>query len=536
MRLRRLAAAALVGAVVVTAAGCGDLVTPAPPGYFSAYITEPRNPLIPGNTTENQGHRILLALFTPLVQYDDKTAALEYTGAAKSVTSTDNVNWTIKLKSGWTFHDGEPVTASSFVDAWNYSSASVNALGASSFFANIDGYDDVQGDSESPAKATTMRGLRVVDDVTFTVRLNTPFAIYPLTLGYTAFLPLPKVFYRDPVAFGRRPVGNGPFKADGDWVRGVGFSVSRYDDYVGPKKAKAKGIQFRVYTENRTAYTDMQAGSLDILLDLPEDAYENAKAEFGSAYLERPRPDITSLGFPLYDPRYADPRVRKAISMAIDREAISRVIFSGTQIPASSYGSPVLYGFRKGACGELCELHVDEAKKLLDEAGFDRSRPVELWFNSGAGHEGWVQAIGNQLQTNLGLSYRLKSLPFSQILPLQDQKGMTGPFRDGWVMDYPSIYNFLDSLYGTGALPPRGSNHTFYSNPAFDRILRESNNAHTIEEATTGYQNAEDLLFKDFPAAPLFYGVNQAVHSKRVNNVKIGIDDCIEWADVEVAQ
>lgn len=537
MRLARLVIVLVISVAALMSSGCGDLVTHAPAGYFSAFTTEPRNPLVPGNTTENQGARILRSLFTALVEFNSDTAAAEYTGVAESVTSTDNVNWTIRLKPGWTFHNGEPVTAQSYVDAWNYTALSTNAQSSSSFFANIDGYEDLQGNSQTnaPPRATQMRGLRVVDDLTVAVQLNTPFAIFPMTLGYNAFLPLPRVFYQDPKKFGMHPIGNGPFKVDTDWVRGVGFTLSRYDQYAGPKKAKAKGIEFRVYTELRTAYTDMQAGSLDIELDLPEDAFENAKAEFRDAYLERQRSDITSLGFPLYDRRYADPRVRKAISMAIDREVISSVIFSGTQTPANSYGSPAIFGFRKGACGKLCELHVDEANKLLDEAAFDRSQPIDLWFNSGAGHEGWMQAIGHQLQSNLGLSYRLKTLPFSQILPLQDQKGMTGPFRDGWVMDYPSIYNFLDSLYGTGALPPRGSNHTFYSNPEFDKILREGNSAPTIAEANKGYQKAEDLLFKDFPAAPLFYGVNQAVHSNRVSNVKIGINDCIEWADVKVA-
>lgn len=80
MRLRRLAIVLLVGIVAVLPAGCGDLVTPAPPGYFSMYITEPEHTLVPGNTTENQGGRILRSLFTALVEFNNETAAVEYTG------------------------------------------------------------------------------------------------------------------------------------------------------------------------------------------------------------------------------------------------------------------------------------------------------------------------------------------------------------------------------------------------------------------------------------------------------------------------
>ena len=112
-------------------------------------------------------------------------------------------------------------------------------------------------------------------------------------------------------------------------------------------------------------------------------------------------------------------------------------------------------------------------------------------------------------------------LQFAQFLPLQDDKGMTGPFRMGWIMDYPSLYNFLAPVYSTAAMPPAGSNMTFYSNPEFDAALSAGNNADTLDEATVEYQRAEDILFRDLPATPLFYGLNQAVTSDRVDNVKI---------------
>ena len=109
-------------------------------------------------------------------------------------------------------------------------------------------------------------------------------------------------------SFGRKPIGNGPFQADTEWVPGRGITLSRYDNYAGQDKAKSRGVILRVYTELSTAYTDVLAGNLDILKNLPPDAYASAKDIFGDRYLEHPSPDITSLGFPLYDPRYADVR------------------------------------------------------------------------------------------------------------------------------------------------------------------------------------------------------------------------------------
>ena len=523
-------------AVVLTAAGlvgCAPAPT-TPPGMFSVYLGEPQRPLVPGNTTETEGGKVIGAVWTPLVTFDERTRSVTYGGAAESVTSPDNLLWTITLKPGWTFHDGTPVTAQSYVRAWNYTALSSNAQGASYFFANIDGYDDLQGAEGGAPAATEMAGLRALDPLTIEVRLSDPFAIFPLTLGYSAFNPLPKAFYDDPARFGKKPVGNGPFKADTEWVPGRGITLSRYDGYAGADAAKSRGVVMRVYTELSTAYTDVLAGNLDVLRGLPPDAYASAPDIFGERYLQQSSPDITSLGFPLYDPRYADVRVRRALSMAIDRKAITDAIFLGTRMPADSFAPPTVVGYRQGACGQWCQYRPEEARALLAEAGFDTSVPVEIWFNAGAGHDGWMTAVGNMFR-KIGLTYRLRgNLQFNEFLSKRDAKEMTGPFRLAWVMDYPSIQNFLAPQYATDALAPAGSNTTFYSNPAFDAALAAGDRASSIEAASEAYDEAEDILVADLPAAPLFSGVDQTVWTKRVSGIRYTILGEVELADVVV--
>jgi len=523
----------VVSLVLATLTGCSAAPS-TPPGMFSVYLGEPQRPLVPGNTTETEGGKIVNAVWTPLVTFDAASRSVTYDGAAESVTSPDNINWTIKLKGGWTFHDGTPVTAQSYVRAWNYTALSSNAQGASYFFSNVKGYDALQADGDREPTATTMSGLSAPDPTTIKVSLSEPFAIYPLTLGYSAFDPLPEAFYTDPVAYGKKPVGNGPFRADTEWVPGRGMTLSRYDNYGGKDKAKSRGVVMRMYTEVSTAYTDVLAGNLDILKGLPPDAYANAKDVFGDRYAEQPSPDITSLGFPMYDPRYADVRVRRALSMAIDRTAIVNAIFLGTRVPADSFAPPTVVGYRAGACGHWCEYHPDEAKALLTEAGFDASAPVEIWFNAGAGHDGWMTAVGNMFR-KIGLPYKLRgNLQFNEFLSKRDAKEMTGPFRLAWVMDYPSIENFLAPQFATAALAPAGSNTTFYSSPAFDDALNAGDRAPTIEAASLAYEKAENVLVQDLPATPLFCGLDQAVWDKRVSGVGYNILGEIELADVVV--
>jgi ABC-type transport system substrate-binding protein len=378
-----------------------------------------------------------------------------------------------------------------------------------------------------------MSGLEVVDDLTFTAKLSAPFAQWPVTVGYSAFFPLPESFFKDPEAAGKLPIGNGPFKADSEFVPGQGFTVSRYEDYAGDEPAKADSVEFKVYTDINTAYTDTQGGNLDVLNNIPPDAISTAESEFGDRYGETPSSSFTYMAFPTYDPRYADKRVRQAFSLAIDRQAITDAIFEGTRVPAKSVIAPVVDGSREDAC-KYCEVDVEKAKALLEEANFDFSKPVDLWFNAGAGHDAWVEAVGNQLRENLGIEYTLQgNLDFAEYLPKLDEKGVTGPFRLGWSMDYPSPQNYLEPLYSEAALPP-GSNSAFYVNPEFDALVAKGNQASSNEEAIEFYNQAEDILLEDMPVMPMFFGLEQTVWSENVSNVKVDIFGHVDVASVTV--
>jgi ABC-type transport system substrate-binding protein len=528
MHGHRLITAFVLAFALMAIAGCSGSWAQTTPGVFTVYVMEPQNALIPGNTNESNGGEVIDALFAPLVTFDDETLELTYDGVAASVTSEDRLTWTVTLKPGWWFHDGTPVTASSYVKAWNWNSLATNAYVNSFFFANIAGYTDLQTSNDGGPRVSEMSGLQVVDPLTFTVTLTSPFAIFPITLGARAFSPLPAAFYDDPAAFGRKPIGNGPFRAETEWTRGRGITLARFDDFAGGV-AKSPGMAFRVYTEQSTGYTDVLAGSLDIMVNLPEDARGTAPAIFGDRYLTRPSSAVTSLAFPLYDERYADIRVRQAISMAINRDLLADIIFDGSVTPARGFATPVVDGFREDACGRACSFDPEAANVLLDEAGFDRSKPIDLWFNAGSGHDQWMLAIGNMLRRNLGVDFRLRGhLQFAQLLPLQDSKGMTGPFRTAWSMVYPSIQYYLAPRFSTSAQPPNGSNTAFYSNPAFDAAVAKADAATSIEQA------AEDVLVTDLPHTPVFINVTQAVHTARVSGVHITPFGGIDYAAVEL--
>ncbi len=138
-------------AVVLAATGCGGgngNGTGSGEGVLSSSWGDPQNPLEPANTNEVQGGKVLDMIFRGLKQYDPETGAAENM-VAESIETTDSQNFTVTLKDGWTFSNGEPVTAQSFVDAWNYAANVDNRQANAPFFSDIVGYDEVH---PSPAR------------------------------------------------------------------------------------------------------------------------------------------------------------------------------------------------------------------------------------------------------------------------------------------------------------------------------------------------------------------------------------------------
>ncbi len=548
----QIIAGTAVLALGLAACGGGDEAPdPAAGGEGSAAapivieIAEPQHELVPGNTAETSGAEVLNALFIGLVNYDADKKPINQ--IAESITSDDQINWTIKLKDGYKFHDGTPVDAQSFVDSWNYTANGANAYEANYFMGSIAGYaemnpadPDGDGPQEAPAAtATTLSGLKVVDPLTFTVELTNPFSGFPTMLGYTAFYPMPKAAFgpdgKVTAAYGESPIGNGPFKMAKPWKRGVETKISlvRNDDYT-EAKAKVEAVDFAIYTDLNTAYRDLQAGNIDIMDQLPAEVIASAKAELGDRYIEQPSSGIGYLGFPTkVGADYAkSPELRKAISMAIDRKTITEQVFSGTRVPADDFISPVVAGYRQGACGEACTYDPVKAKELWDANGGAQAGTIELGYNADGGHKEWIEAVANNLRTNLGVNVEPKPVEkFATILDDLGADKWKGLFRMAWIMDYPSPENYLKPIFAANA----SSNYSGFNNKEFEELLKKADSAPTVEEGIAAYQAADDILLKELPYIPVYFYQTNGAFSSNVKNVKIDPFERIDIVNVERA-
>ncbi|WP_166348894.1 peptide ABC transporter substrate-binding protein [Phytoactinopolyspora limicola] len=516
----------LVAGVAVAACGEPDGPADAAPSSVAVRGCDPESPLVPAHTGESCGGQVVDQLFSKLIRYDPDTAEPVFE-IAESIESDDNQTWVITLRPGWTFHDGQEITAHSFVDAWNWAAYAPNGAMNSRFFQPIEGYADLQPDgarrgteiTPDMVSRTEMSGLRVDDDLTFTVTLAQPEAAFPLRLGYAAFSPLPQRFFDDPESFGDAPVGSGPFEFV-EWVRGSAITLRAYDGYRGDTQPQIDEVIFKIYQDDTAAYSDLQADNLDIMPYLPSSALADGAyiSDLGDRFVQRDSLVVSKVTFAPeeVDPSVADPRLRQAISMAIDREAIIASIFHGTREPATGWVAPGVEGYQTNACGEYCTFQPEQARALLAAAGgYDET--LTLTYNADGENKPWVDATCNSISNTLGVECVGVPVPdFGAFRSKINARKVGGMFRNVWQADYPSIESFLGPVYGTGAT----YNDADYSDPEFDRLIDEAAGSKG-DDAIAAYQHAEQSLAQGMPSIPLWYMSTVAGYSTRISDVKI---------------
>ncbi|MED7950159.1 MULTISPECIES: ABC transporter substrate-binding protein [unclassified Streptomyces] len=506
-------------------------------GTIAVQLGEPQHGLIPQNTAESEGAEVLNALFAGLVEYDNKTNEPKLR-VAESIESPDSKVWTIKLKDGYTFHNGEKVTAQSFVDAWNWGANQDNAAEGLPFFAKIDGSADLAPGKDKKPATDKLKGLTVVDDKTFTVSLTAPFSQFKTMLGYNAFYPLPKAFFADKKTFEEAPIGNGPFQMDGKWEHNQQIKVKRFEGFpAADGKAKLQGVTFKIYDKLETAYNDLRADNIQATDKLPISAMGTVKGEFGDRYIYKPESGVGYIGFPIAtNPEtYGKPEIRKAISMAIDREAITKTIFSGTRVPADDFVNPLIPGYRKGAMGDAAKYDPAKAKEIFTAANGVPNNTLELGYNADGGHKEWIEAVANQLKKNLGVEVTLKPFEkFGKILDALGDKQYSGGFRMAWSMDYPSIENYLRPIFSKVAID-NGSNYGGYVNEKFEALLDQADQAKSPEEGQKLYQQADDILVQDLPYIPVYTYMSSAAYSKKIKNFDTDAQGRMNLDEVELA-
>lgn len=481
--------------------------------------TAPGGDLIPTNSEESGKKVLVWLLFDGLVDADPNTNKV-VNEVAESITSDDQQHWTIKIKDGLTFSDGSPLKADNFIKAWTWGADIANAQIASGDLAIIKGYDKLHPSDGSKATATDFEGLKKVDDLTFTVDLTSPYSSFVNLLTSVTFSPLPDSFFDDPDAWRKNPIGNGPYKLRKPVDEATGAYLDLNKNYKGNRKPHNTGIYIRFYTDSSAAYQDVLADNLDITSPGGADLL-TAKDDFGDRLVE---PTLTgpntTLTFPLWDDFWKSDKglkVRQAISLAIDRQEIVDKVFNGYAVPAKDFTVKGLNGWSDAIPGsDILDFDVAKAKQLLNEAGgYDKELPI--YYNADGAHKQWVEAVANQLKKNLGLNAVPKpTTTFADFLEKRANHQFTGPWRASEIPFNPGLDDMLRNVYSSSGSANSGSE---WHSDAFEAKLKEGWQQKDTDAANKKFNEAQEILFKELPAIPLWYTKIPTVHSTKVSNV-----------------
>ena len=512
-------------AIVMLLSGCGSTGTSnssnaSDSNIISVYGSEPAHPLFPGNTTEAGGGKVVDQLFAGLVTYDAKGGI--HNEVADSITSSDNAtHYVIKLKSGWKFTDGTPVTAHSFVNAWNYTANSANKQASASFFSTIEGYDDLQKPDVDPK--ATLSGLTVVDDNTIDVKLSQPDSAFPVKAGSHAYMPLPESAFKDPKKFGQHPVSNGPYKFV-SWQHNHSIEMVKNPDYKGNRVAKNDGLNFKIYTSPDSAYADLRGGNLDFTNTIPDTALTSFQSDKSLKAYNEPGGNTLTFTIPEWLEHFGQNEEgnlrRQAISMSIDRKTVAEKIFHGTATPAVDFLAAPISAYSKELKGnEVLKYNPSKAKELWAKANAISpwSGEFGIAYNADGTAKNWVEAICNYIKNTLDID--AKSIPMStsdEFLSNVDSGKMTSAYRSGWGPDYPSADNYLVQLYDSSSADGKGGNS---KNPEFDAMMDKALSAPSTEEADKYYQQGEEILLQDLPAIPLWNQNATAASTSAISGV-----------------
>ncbi|WNM30031.1 ABC transporter substrate-binding protein [Streptomyces sp. Li-HN-5-11] len=495
-------------------------------GTFRLGITEPVA-IDPYNSQESEGTLVTDNLFTGLYDPTADGHVVPALATSKKVSS-DGKTWTFTIKKGTKFTNGEPVDAQAFIRAWNRVAVKSAASDVAYHMAGIEGFADAQA-----GKAQTMSGLSAPDPYTLQVKLSAPDFEFYIKTSHTVFSPVPKVAGdAHNKAYNEAPIGNGPFKMQGKWEHNKSITLVRNDDY-GLTKAHLAKVQIDILNSANGVTLETQgfeSGQYDwARMPTPQLPAEKAKYEPQGEWIDQDTNGMNYL-LPITDNGpMKNAKAREAISYAIDRDAIIKGVFQGMQTKSTTILPPVFKDvYQKDLCTSCIKQDPAKAKQLAAEGGLKPGTTIKLAYNTGAGHEEWIQAVKQQLESVLGLKVQTSGEPFAQLLGDQQKQGASGLFRFAWGADYPTPDNFLYPLLDTASINKdssgkvQGDNRARYSNKTFDDLLAKARATSDDTARNAIYKQAEKVALDDMALIPLWNRTQlRLANTKKFANIKM---------------
>ena len=470
---------------------------------FTYAIQEPVA-IDPARVGDVYGAELSVQVFDGLTDVGDDLSIVPAV-ASKWASSADGRTWTFTLRSNSVFTNGRKITAGDFVYAFARAADPDLASPVAYQGLPIAGWAKVlEGKPSGKIADTPVSGVKAVGDTTLEITTTEPFALLPKILIHPVFSPVPKELLGTEAkeqAFTEQPVGNGPFTYAEPWQHNKQITLVRNDAYTGPGAGRVNRIEARVFASYETAFRDVQGGNL-LASDVPYDQAAQARTEFGDRIVEAPLPVVVYIGYPGATAPFDKLELRRALSLAIDREALALVSNGGTA-PLKTFAS-LSSPFVTSSCPDIA-FDPTKAKKLYASSGGLPDNKLSFTYPVGGPDEAGIKALTNQLKENLGLDVTLKPMEFAPFVEALRGRKVDGLFGLGWQWDYPSAYNFLSPLYESTS----ADNNVQFKNARFDDLMGRVRTAKDEAAGAPFINEALDLLCREMAAIP-------TVGSKRI--------------------
>lgn len=451
--------------------------------------------LDPAKETDGESLNVCDNIFDTLVQFKDGSTEIEPGLAEKWDVSADGLNYTFHLRPGVKFHDGTPMNADAVVfSLMRQHDTKHEAYKYSQMWAY---WQDMGMD-----KLVAL--ISKVDDKTVRMTLKTPSAPFLANMAMSfASIVSPAAVRKHKQEFARNPVGTGPFKFV-SWTKNEKIVLDAFGEFWGGKPKLGRVI-FRSYPDSSTRLNAFLAKEIHMMnLPTPDQVNVIRQKRPEAKIVEEPAMNVAYLAFNTTKGPFAKPKVRQALNMAVNKEAIIKGVYAGMGVPAVNPIPPSLWGYNSTIAPY--SYSQAKAKQLLAEAGYPKGFDSELFYLPvSRPYMPDAKRVAEAIQADfkaVGVKVQLTTHEWAVYLD-KTKKGEHPMALMGWTGDNGDPDNFLNVLLSGDNAKPPASNIAFYDNVKVTQILRDAQKVTVQKKRADLYREAQKLIHQDAPWIPL---------------------------------
>lgn len=461
--------------------------------------------LDPHKARSTESMAVLRDLFEGLTRID-RDGAPAPAAAARWTVSEDGTVYAFALHPGQKWSNGDPLVAAEFVAGLR---RLVDPATASQYAQVVDVIVNA-ADVVAGKKPVESLGAAAPDDHTVVITLSSPAPYLPGLMAHPSTAPLHRpslAKFGDRFARPGNQVSNGAFVAT-EWLQGSYIRAVRNVHYRENAANRLDGVKYVQIADENAELRAYRAGELHSTAVVPRGQFDWIRENLAGELHITPQLNTYYYGFNFDRPLFRDVRVRRALSMAIDRERLATSVLRVGELPANGWVPRGTFNYTPQSF-DFASLpmpaRIAEARKLLADAGYGPKKPLtfELRYNTGEVHTKVAVAVASMWKEALGVAATLAAVEFKSLLDDVNRREVD-LFRLSWQGDYNDPYTFLQFLKSDF-----GINLPHYKNAEYDRLLTEAARQPDVAKRREQLEAAERLLLADHPLLPLYFYVNK---------------------------